>query len=230
MAIFRAYAKVLEPGDPTMRIYETGLRTCPGQLGLLLADVLRRTGGVYETTTPLPPQLRDDIREAGLPADLHFHDLRHTGNTLTAEAGASLAPLTGSGWREHSYGGFGRGHPHFHPHAAPPGNTRIERQTEGLSSWARGIRRRAGPPFPARCPSMAPCPPPPGHLAEPAGVTVAHRRPQREAPAREPGLARRDHGSGCYSSCRTALSDSGSVVTPSGRRIGEVSLNPFTMQ
>ncbi|MGH3173011.1 MAG: hypothetical protein ACRDPF_03990, partial [Streptosporangiaceae bacterium] len=63
MAIFRAYAKVLEPGDPAMRIYEAGLRTCPGQPGLLLADVLRRTGGVYETTTPLPPQLRDDIRE-----------------------------------------------------------------------------------------------------------------------------------------------------------------------
>src|SRR5262249_4243457 len=63
MAIFRAYAKVLESGDPTMRIYEAGLRTCPGQPGLLLADVLRRTGGVYETTTSLPPQLRDDIRE-----------------------------------------------------------------------------------------------------------------------------------------------------------------------
>lgn len=63
MAIFRAYAKVLEPGDPAMRIYEAGLRTCPGQPGLLLADVLRRTDGVYETTTPLPPQLRDDIRE-----------------------------------------------------------------------------------------------------------------------------------------------------------------------
>ena len=27
------------------------------------------------------------------------------------------APLTGSGCREHSYGGFGGGHPHFHPHA-----------------------------------------------------------------------------------------------------------------
>jgi hypothetical protein len=94
---------------------------------------------------------------------------------------------------------------------------------DGPASWPGSL---PGPPFPARCPSMAPCPPPPGHLAEPAGVTVAHRRPQREAPAREPGLARRDHGSGCYSSCRTALSDS----TPSGRRIGEVSLNPFTMQ
>ena len=64
-----------------------------------------------------------------------------------------------------------------------------------------------------------------GHPAEPARVTVAHRRSQREAPAREPGLARRDHGSGCYSWWLTALADSGSV-TPSGRRIGEVTLHP----
>jgi hypothetical protein len=63
MAIFRAYAKVLESGDPAMRICEAGLRTCPGRPGLLLADLLRRTGGVYETTTPLPPQFRVDIRE-----------------------------------------------------------------------------------------------------------------------------------------------------------------------
>src|SRR5690348_2351190 len=63
MAIFRAYAKVLEPDDPTMRLYEAGLSTCPGGPGLVLADVLRRTGGVYETTTPLLPQFRDDIRE-----------------------------------------------------------------------------------------------------------------------------------------------------------------------
>jgi hypothetical protein len=63
MAIFRAYAKVLEPDDPTMRIYEAGLRPCPGPPGLVLADVLRRTGGVYQTTTPLVQQLRDDIRE-----------------------------------------------------------------------------------------------------------------------------------------------------------------------
>jgi hypothetical protein len=27
------------------------------------------------------------------------------------------APLPGSGWREHAYGGFGGGHPRFHPHA-----------------------------------------------------------------------------------------------------------------
>jgi hypothetical protein len=63
MAVFRAYAKVLEPDDPTMRIYEAGLRRCAGQPGLVLADVLRRTGGAYETTAQLWPQLRDDIRE-----------------------------------------------------------------------------------------------------------------------------------------------------------------------
>jgi len=63
MATFRAYAKVLEPGDPAMRINAARLPACPGQPGHLRADVLRRTGGVYETTTPLLPQLRDDIRE-----------------------------------------------------------------------------------------------------------------------------------------------------------------------
>ena len=63
MAVFRAYAKVLEPSDPSVRIYEAGLRSCPGQPGLPLSDVLRRTGGIYRTTTPLSPRLRDAIRE-----------------------------------------------------------------------------------------------------------------------------------------------------------------------
>ena len=69
MATFRAYAKVLEPDDPAMRIYEAGLRSCPRQPGLLLGDVLRRTGGVYEMTTPPVARLRDDIREV---AELTF--------------------------------------------------------------------------------------------------------------------------------------------------------------
>jgi len=63
MAIFRAYAKVLEPDDPSMRIYEAGLRPCPGPPGLVLAEVLRRTGGVYQMTTLLVGELRDEIRE-----------------------------------------------------------------------------------------------------------------------------------------------------------------------
>jgi integrase len=33
------------------------------------------------------------LTKAGVPDDLHVHDLRHTGNTLTAEAGASLGEL-----------------------------------------------------------------------------------------------------------------------------------------
>ncbi len=33
------------------------------------------------------------LAKAGLPAEVHVHDLRHTGNTLAAEADASLAEL-----------------------------------------------------------------------------------------------------------------------------------------
>src|SRR5262249_61417708 len=33
------------------------------------------------------------LGKAGLPSGVHVHDLRHTGNTLAAEAGASLAEL-----------------------------------------------------------------------------------------------------------------------------------------
>jgi hypothetical protein len=70
MAVFLAYAKVLEPGDPSMRIYEAGLRPCPGLPGMPLVDVLRRSGGDYATTAFLTPELRADIREvAELTAD-----------------------------------------------------------------------------------------------------------------------------------------------------------------
>ncbi|HUA29410.1 MAG TPA: hypothetical protein VMC03_11050 [Streptosporangiaceae bacterium] len=73
MATFRAYAKVLEPDDPAMRIYEAGLRACPGQPGIPIADLLRRTGGGYQTTIPLSPGFRDDIREvAVLTSDLEL--------------------------------------------------------------------------------------------------------------------------------------------------------------
>jgi hypothetical protein len=73
LAIFRAYAKVLEPDDPAARLYEAGVRTCSGPPGLVLADVLRRTGGVYETTTELSPQFHADLREvAELASDLEL--------------------------------------------------------------------------------------------------------------------------------------------------------------
>jgi hypothetical protein len=49
-------------------------------------------------------------------------------------------PLTGSGCREYSYGGFGRGHPHFHPHATPAGNPRIKRQAHPCRESSKIVR------------------------------------------------------------------------------------------
>ena len=76
MATFRTYAEVLEPDHPMVRNYarsrtwrpsayrpvkvEQAMRAEPG---LVLGDVLQRTGGVYETTTQLTPKSREDIRE-----------------------------------------------------------------------------------------------------------------------------------------------------------------------
>ena len=57
-----------------VRAYEAGL-TC-GPPGLVLADILQRTGGVYETTLPLPPRMRTDLREvAELTSDEHLRKI-----------------------------------------------------------------------------------------------------------------------------------------------------------
>lgn len=62
MATFRTYAEVLTPDHHLMRMYQKGIQEeLPG---VVLADVLRRTGGVYETTMPLTAKFRDDIRAA----------------------------------------------------------------------------------------------------------------------------------------------------------------------
>lgn len=76
MATFRTYAEILRPDHPMMRNYKASLtwrpsRYRPAELdrdmraepGVVLGDVLRRTGGVYETTTRLTPKFREDIRE-----------------------------------------------------------------------------------------------------------------------------------------------------------------------
>jgi hypothetical protein len=76
MATFGTYAEVLRPDHPVMRNYKASLtwrpsRYRPAELerdmraepGVVLGDVLRRTGGVYETTTGLTPKFREDIRE-----------------------------------------------------------------------------------------------------------------------------------------------------------------------
>jgi hypothetical protein len=62
MATFRTYAEVLAPDHHLMKMYEKGIQQ---QLpGVVLADVLKRSGGVYETTTPLTAGFRDDVRAA----------------------------------------------------------------------------------------------------------------------------------------------------------------------
>ena len=76
MATFRTYAEVLRPDHPLMKNYKASLTWRPSRYrpvgldrdmraepGVVLGDVLRRTGGVYETTTRLTPKFREHIRE-----------------------------------------------------------------------------------------------------------------------------------------------------------------------
>jgi hypothetical protein len=76
MATFRTYAEVLRPDHPMMKNYARATKWRPSayrsaeieqamraEPGVVLGDVLQRTGGVYETTTGLMPKFREDIRE-----------------------------------------------------------------------------------------------------------------------------------------------------------------------
>jgi hypothetical protein len=76
MATFRTYAEVLRPDHPVMKNYKAASTWLPSRYrpaeleqdmraepGVVLGDVLQRTGGAYETTTRLTPKLREDIRE-----------------------------------------------------------------------------------------------------------------------------------------------------------------------
>ena len=76
MATFRTYAEVLQPDHPMMKNYARAMKSRPSRYrpaeidqalraepGVVLADLLQRTGGVYETTTKLTPKARADIRE-----------------------------------------------------------------------------------------------------------------------------------------------------------------------
>ena len=76
MATFSTYAEVLRPDHPMIKNYK-GARTwrpsrhrpagieqdMRAEPGVVLGDILQRTGGAYETTTRLTPKLREDIRE-----------------------------------------------------------------------------------------------------------------------------------------------------------------------
>jgi hypothetical protein len=61
VAAIRPYAEVLRPDHVVVKAYEAGL-TC-GPPGLVLADVLQRSGGVWETTVPVSAPMREDLQE-----------------------------------------------------------------------------------------------------------------------------------------------------------------------
>jgi hypothetical protein len=76
MATFGTYAEALRPDHPLMKIREAALTWRPSRYrpadiervmraepGVVLGEVLQRTGGVYETTTRMTPKFRADIRE-----------------------------------------------------------------------------------------------------------------------------------------------------------------------
>jgi hypothetical protein len=66
MATFRTSAEVLTPDHPWMKLS----RRMNRPLGVVLADLLRQTGGAYETTIPLTEKFRGYIREvAALTSD-----------------------------------------------------------------------------------------------------------------------------------------------------------------
>jgi hypothetical protein len=68
MATFSTYAEVLRPDHVMMKMYRAGVEK--QHPGVVLADLLRHTGGAYETTTPLTDKFRGYIREvAELTAD-----------------------------------------------------------------------------------------------------------------------------------------------------------------
>jgi integrase len=65
------------------------LYSAPGPEGFVFTGV---RGGQLRRSNFSKPWARA-LAKAGLPAGTHVHDLRHTGNTFTAETGASLAEL-----------------------------------------------------------------------------------------------------------------------------------------
>jgi hypothetical protein len=76
VATFTTYAEVLRPDHPLTKNKARATSWSPSRYrsaeieqsmraepGAVLGDVLRQTGGTYETTTRLTPKFREDIRE-----------------------------------------------------------------------------------------------------------------------------------------------------------------------
>ena len=86
MATFTTYAEILRPDHPMLKISKAAATWRPSRYrpaaieqamraepGVVLGDVLQRTGGTYETTTRLTPKFRADIREiAELASDVQL--------------------------------------------------------------------------------------------------------------------------------------------------------------
>src|SRR6266571_2047656 len=103
MATFRTYVEALRPDHPLMKIHKAALTWRPSRYrpaeiervmraepGVVLGDVLQRTGGVYETTTGMTPKFREDIREiAELTSDDQLLSL-----TGASSSGGSANPHT----------------------------------------------------------------------------------------------------------------------------------------
>ncbi len=76
MATFTTYAEALRPDHPMVKIHNAALTWRPSRFrpadierhmraepGVVLGDVLQRSGGAYETTTRMTPKFREDLRE-----------------------------------------------------------------------------------------------------------------------------------------------------------------------
>jgi hypothetical protein len=90
MARFSTYAEVLTPDHPLTKLARRMWRTNRPP-GVVLADVLRQTGGAYEVTTPLTETFRGYIREV---AELTSDD------ELLPIAELSEAPVSLEGCRQ----------------------------------------------------------------------------------------------------------------------------------
>lgn len=71
---FSTYAEVLTPDHVTWKAYIAGIRKTPP--GVLLKEILKRTGGVYENKLELTENFREQVRKlAQLTGDKELREL-----------------------------------------------------------------------------------------------------------------------------------------------------------
>jgi hypothetical protein len=103
MATLTAYAEILTPDHIQFKAYQAGIRK--NRPGVLLADLLRQTGGVYEVQLDLSPGFREEIRQVAelmsdeellriaslLKAPVSLEHLRHVDPTTRIVLGHRLS-------------------------------------------------------------------------------------------------------------------------------------------